>query len=326
MKIQNNRTKTATTIIAALLIGLVLISPTTMIPNVNALAGSTTMPKPIVNWLASHPHFAGCVTGNLKTEKIKEVPCIQSHTQPMSFSWSHNLDCSSRCLAGGEFNEYSSYDRITGDTNIGSQPSSAQTGSAFAYWSGLTNCSGSGSSVPSCPTASLLVQSGWLYNATSGGSINGPFMFTEIWGNFEYGGVYCDNTFCGSSIAEPSGDSISTANYADVLDSEWVAYATDNYDFDYTSTIIPFSDAGHSNSLPYPVISLEAIDAPNINYFPSSSISFSNVSLYIPNTGMVDADTNYMQGYYGPTVSSGGIPMTFDATGTTTATVTNSWS
>ncbi len=150
-------------------------------------------------------------------------------------------------------------------------------------------------------------------------------MFTEIWGAFDYNNVNCGNTFCGNSISEPSGDSISAENYADVADSEWIAYATDNYDFDYITTIIPFSNTGQSNSLPYPVVSLETDDAPTTSYFPSSSISFTNVSLYVPSTGQVDADTNYMQGYYGPT-SSSGISMSYSATGTTSATITNSWS
>ncbi len=155
-----NKTKTATTIISALVIGLVMLSPVAILPNVNA-STEPIMPKPVVNWLATHPHFAGCLTGNLKTETIKEVSCIHPHMRPMSFSWGPTtIDCSIQCFAGGEFNEYSSYDEITGDTDIGSQPSTTQpgTGYAVAYWDGLTNCSGSGSSGPSCPTASLLVQ------------------------------------------------------------------------------------------------------------------------------------------------------------------------
>ncbi|MDE2589626.1 MAG: hypothetical protein KGL95_08180, partial [Patescibacteria group bacterium] len=36
MKIHNNKTKTTTAIISALVIGLILLSPTTMLPNVGA--------------------------------------------------------------------------------------------------------------------------------------------------------------------------------------------------------------------------------------------------------------------------------------------------
>ncbi|MDE1767648.1 MAG: hypothetical protein KGI27_15450, partial [Thaumarchaeota archaeon] len=36
MKIQNNKTKTATTIIGALVIGFILMSPQIIIPNINA--------------------------------------------------------------------------------------------------------------------------------------------------------------------------------------------------------------------------------------------------------------------------------------------------
>ncbi|GEM_PF-2432373 len=46
MKIQNNKTKTATTIMTAIIIGLVLLSPTTVIPNVNAQMNiSTQIPQ-----------------------------------------------------------------------------------------------------------------------------------------------------------------------------------------------------------------------------------------------------------------------------------------
>ncbi|MFZ1077524.1 MAG: hypothetical protein WAN47_08890 [Nitrosotalea sp.] len=318
--IKNNKT---TMIISAIVIGLGLLSPTSIMPNVNAV-NELSMPKPIVNWLTTHPHFAGCLTGNLKDETIKEVSCIHPHMRPMSWGPT-TIDCSSHCFAGGEFDYYSSYDEITGDTDIGSAPSSAQTNYALSYWDGLTNCSGSGSSGPSCPSSSLLVQGGWLYNATNTGSLNGPFMFTEIWGDFQYGSVYCDTTFCGNSLSETAGDSISTENYADVTDSEWVAYATDNNDFDYVTTVIPFSDTGLSDSLPYPVVSLEAYDAPTTSYFPSSSISFTSVTLYVPNTGMVDAYSSSMKDYNGPT-SSTGISMSYSATGTTTASITNSWS
>ncbi|MDE1767067.1 MAG: hypothetical protein KGI27_12475 [Thaumarchaeota archaeon] len=53
MKIQNNKTKTATTIISALVIGLVLLSPTMVIPSVNAqpptVAKTYSLPSPTMS-------------------------------------------------------------------------------------------------------------------------------------------------------------------------------------------------------------------------------------------------------------------------------------
>lgn len=49
MKIQNNKTKTMTTVITALVIGLALLSPTTVLPNINAISiGNTQKPADVI--------------------------------------------------------------------------------------------------------------------------------------------------------------------------------------------------------------------------------------------------------------------------------------
>lgn len=322
MKIQNNKIKITTTIISALLIGFGLISPTTMIPNVGATPVDTRPPM-ATKWLDTHPNFIGCVSGNLKTGVMHEIPCANPNIThpgpkptvaskqvilPQSYNNPQKIDCSSHCWAGGVFSSTGPYKQETGNTNIpSSSPSISPT--SFSYWSGLTD-------------NSLLVQSGWWYqSALSSGS---PYMFAEIYGNFVYNLVNCSTSFCGSAMVESANDAIYTTNYADVGNSQWVAYVQDNTSFDYTMFTVPFSTSGASNSLADAVYSLEGQSTPSTSYFPPSPINFTSITLYAPGSGQVNANTNSMSSYDDP-LSSTGIPIDVQATGTTTAEIGISW-
>ena len=325
-----NKTKTATTIISALVIGLVLLSPMTIMPNVNATP-TPSVPALMTKWFSAHHHFAGCVSGNLKTGTVQEVPCAdpniahpgphipgtasksKSGISPNYYLNAQTIDCSSHCWAGAEFYNTGPYNEATGDTTVGSAPSTVPT--QFSYWSGITNCT-----VSSCPTHYLLVQSGWFYD--NGVNSNNPTMFAEIYGNFNYNSQNCATSFCGSWKSESAGNSLYSANYADTGNSQWVAYVQDSSTF--TSFTVPFSTTNLSNSLAYAITSQEAQSASSISYFPSSPINYTSITLYSPGSGQVNADTNNMYSYDYP-ISSTGINIGVQATGTTTANIGNYW-
>lgn len=320
MKIRN--TKTTTTIVSALLIGLVLVSPTTMIPNVNAIPPDSR-PQMATSWLDTHPNFTGCTEGNLKTGIMHEVPCSNPNIThpglqptaaskhvilPQSYNNPQKIDCSSHCWAGGVFSSTGPYNQETGNTNIPSSSPSISP-SSFSYWSGLTD-------------NSLLVQSGWWYQSSlNSGS---PSMFAEIYGNFVYNTINCSTSFCGNYMVESASDNLYTTNYADTSHSKWVAYVQDNTSSDVTMFTVPFSTSGVSNSLADAVYSLEGQSTSSTSYFPPSPINFTSITLYAPGSGQVNANTNSMSSYDDP-ISSTGIPIDVQATGTTTAEIGISW-
>ncbi|MGI0007763.1 MAG: hypothetical protein ACREAR_07195 [Nitrosotalea sp.] len=332
MKIQNSKTKTITTIMGALAIGMILLSPTMMFPDISATT-SQPMPAEVTTWLNSHPNYFGCVHTNLKTHVSKEVSCAHPELKPHEqmkngtkiqptgdFTYTvSNLDCSSSCWVGGEFNDDGPYNEITATTTIPSAPTNSPND--FSYWASLDQCSPS-----SCPSPGLLVQSGWLYESSQGTT---PQMFTEIVGSFTLSGQTqnCSQIFCGTIDSESANDQIYTANYASTGNSEWVAYAQDNTVSPSFSDyfMVPFSTAGVSNSLPYAFLSTEAVQTPDTTYWPPSSISFTSVTLYSPGHGQVNTNTNNMAQWDTPTCGTCTLSETFTATGSTTATITNSW-
>ncbi|HEX5457124.1 MAG TPA: hypothetical protein VFX64_01920 [Candidatus Nitrosotalea sp.] len=330
MKIQNNKTKTTTTILGALVIGLVLLSPTMMIPNVNAVPSQHMPPPEVTQWLDGHPHFFGCVHFDLANHTSKEISC--SHPgNPVYGSMKNgspahkiadysytasNLDCSSSCFTGGEFYNNGPYTQVTANSKVDTAPQTVPT--KFGWWGGLTNC------LQSC-TASppLLVQSGWNYQSSSGTT---PNMFTEIVGNFYYGTTNCSTQFCGTLNAVHANDNLYITDYADNTHSQWVAYVQDNTYPSSNMFTIPFSTAGVSTDLPYVLTSLEAGGASTSGgNFPPSPISYTNEAIYKYGVGQVNTDTSStgMKSYSGPT--GGGITVTFTATGTSTATITDSY-
>jgi len=328
MKIQN-KNKTVTAIMTSLMIGLVMLSPTTIIPNVNALTDGPE-PNEVAEWRASHPNFFGCVHTDLKTHISKEVTCLHPELKPSGsphgnsklspsgdFTYTvSNLDCQNssyndNCWVGGEFSDNGPYNQILANTQIGSVPSNIPT--KFGYWAGLTNCY-----FGHCPTADLLVQSGWQY--TTGGGTT-PQMFTEIVGHFSYNGVNCFTGYCGTVDNKHTHDNLYTSNYG--RSGSWVAYVQDNSDSTSNFIMVPFSTAGVSNSVPYAITSMEATNVPNKTFFPASPVSLTSVTLYAYGVGQVSTNTNLMASYVGPT--TGSISVTYTATGTPTATITNSY-
>lgn len=330
MKIQNNKTKTATAIVTALVIGLVMLSPTTIIPNVNAVVDGPE-PSEVAEWLADHPHFFGCVHSDLKTHISKEVTCLHPELKPAGnphgssksvspsgdFTYTiPNLDCQNssyndNCWVGGEFSDNGPYNQILANTQIGSVPQNIPT--KFGYWAGLTNDYWGFN-----PQHDLLVQSGWQY--TTGGGTT-PQMFTEVYGHFSYNGVDCYTKYCGTVNNKKTGDNLYTSNYG--RSGNWVAYVQDNTDSTSNYFIVPFSAANVYNSLPYAITSMEATNVPNKTFFPTSPISLTSVTLYQYGGGQVSTNTNLMAQYAGPT--TGSISSTYTATGTPTATITNSY-
>ncbi|MDE1728580.1 MAG: hypothetical protein KGH81_05305 [Thaumarchaeota archaeon] len=328
MKIQN---KTVTAIMASLMIGVVLLSPVTVIPNVNAVPDAV-IPPAIVEWQKSHPNWTdGCLEGDLKTHITKEIPCFDpkathsglphGNSKPVSASGDFtytvsNLDCTNAsngdyCWAGGQFSDNGPYNEILANTQIGSKPTNVGVG--FWDWAGLTNCYWN-----HCPTNNILVQSGWTYQASK--SASNPEMFTEIYGPFTYNGNNC-LTFCGTIDVKSAGHNLYTSNFA--TSSSWTAYVQDNSDSTFNSITIPFTVTGVSNSVPYAMTSMEANDAPSKSYFSASPISLTSVTLYSPGHGQVPTNTNLMASYVGPL--TGSLSVTYTATGTTTATATNTY-
>lgn len=324
---KNNKPKTITTILGILTIGLSLISSTTLLPNINAET-STPVPSEVSQWLDSHPNFFGCIHTDLTKHITTEVSCLHpgnpvygamkngstAHILPALSYNATSLDCSSSCWAGGEFYNNGPYTQVTADTTVDTAPSTVPT--KFGWWTSLTNCLSSG-----CATTPLLVQSGWNYQSSSGTT---PNMFNEIVGNFNYGGVSCSTHFCGTLDAVHVSDSIYVTDYADNTHSEWVAYDQDNTYPNSDSFIIPYSTAGVSTDLPYVLTSLEAGGASSsAKYFTPSPVTYTSVTIYEYGVGQVNTNTGTMYSYYGPT--GGSINVSFSATGTSTATIKDSY-
>lgn len=335
MKIQNKKSKAVTTMMSIMVIGFMLFTPTTVIPNVGAVndVKDTSVPQPVIDWFSTHPHFSGCVGGNLKTHIAKEESCIhpeiaasgqpsiRTNPTPASQDYSYtavHLDCSSTCFAGAQFYTNGPYNKILSNGNIGSTPTNIPYD--FSYWEGLNNCQ-----YGSCTTSNaFLVQSGWKYSTATG---TNPAMFAEIVGPFTWGGVDCSANFCGAiHMNKQANDPLYMNNYAYDTQNEWVAYVQDNRDSDYIFFAVPYSTTITAHSLPYAITSMEVKQVPNTSFFPTAPISFTGVTLYKPSVGQVPTDTNIMYSFDGPTLSSGGIPqVTYSATGSPTATVQNSY-
>ncbi|MGI0101917.1 MAG: hypothetical protein ACREA7_04900 [Nitrosotalea sp.] len=291
------------------------------------------MPGEVTKWLKAHPNFVGCVHTNLQTGVSSQVSCkhpeAQMHerikggmkTHPITGDYSYeikDLDCSTHCWLGGEFNDDGPYNEITAYTDVGSVPLNLPT--LFSYWSSLDQCSPT-----NCPSPQLLVQSGWEYE--NGGST--PQMFTELVGTFTLPGnsKNCQQMYCGTVDNVAASDQIYTANYYDSGASEWVAYAEDDSASPSFSdfTVASSSVTTVSGSLANAHVSMEAKQMSDPTYWPANSVSLTSVTLYKAGTGQVNANTSNIVEWEKPECGTCTIDETFTATGSTTATITNSW-
>src|SRR2546428_6485897 len=86
--------KTPQLAITSMIFGLLLVSPTILPSNVNAIT-DVVVPPAVAEWEKSHPNFTGCLQGNLKTHVTKEVTCFQPGVIPSVMSIGSDLELQS---------------------------------------------------------------------------------------------------------------------------------------------------------------------------------------------------------------------------------------
>jgi len=293
---------------------------------------SNSLPQFLQAWQIANPDYSGCVTGSVQQQTIEEVPCqfnlpAMGSLMPTStsatgkqlvnplYSYGPNyiycVPTSTSCFAGGEFYYNGPYAQLTGYVTIPSAPSS--TPGKFGGWIGLTNCTWT-----SCPSASVLVQSGFGYGSNFNGT--SPDMFVELVGNFYWNGHNCapGYSFCGYRIQEQASDVLYNSEFYN--SNGWTAYVQDNTQSTYTLVTDSGSNVGVTGSLPYVLVSMEA-DGASGNTYITTPIDFTSLYVSYPIGTQVSIDSSHMLGYVGP----GGFPavtVSYSATGTTTASVT----
>jgi hypothetical protein len=169
---------------------------------------------------------------------------------------------------------------------------------------GLYDCSWLGSG-PSCPqivntihNGSALIQAGWVYGYSYNGT--SPDMFVELYGTFDLGTTYCGGSFCGFKIQENAGDLLSDQDTQEA--SDWYAYVQDVNNSQYAVVSDPTSAVDVGTTLPYVLVSMEALDASDSSWI-TTPMNFTLIATY--GSGGEDTDPSMMHPYVGYTTGTG---------------------
>jgi hypothetical protein len=278
---------------------LVLSSNSTLFPVRAASAPSSGLPSLIpagvLTYVSERAGQSGCLIGTVSPFTVSSMTCDQADA--ITPQKAYTLNCSGSgtngCQAGTSDTPSSHFAGFNGYSQV---PSSNPTKSYYnpsvvSYWIGLQSCI----TAPCSPV--YLLQAGIVYGVNSTANSQHPHMFVEYFSNNNSTGCFA---FCGKLEVVSPGDYMYFEIYYYSTYGEWIVFAEDETTNPYTyiTEYVPYASPPNGNyipytSLPYALATTEGQKATSASYWPTGTLTFSDMVGYNANGNYLIGTSNW---------------------------------